>query len=68
MRAVVENPQVIKDYLEVERKQRVLLGLFERSKFTSVISRSFPSRTSQEMVADCRLVPSRGEECQRWDQ
>ena len=48
MRAVVENPQVIKDYLEVERKQRVLLGLFEQLKFTSVISRSFPSRTSQE--------------------
>ena len=29
-------------------KQRVLLGPFERSKFTSVVSRSFPGRTSQE--------------------
>ena len=36
MRAAGENPQVIKDYLEVERKRRVLLGPFERSEVPDV--------------------------------
>ena len=36
MRAAVENPQVIKDYLEGEQKRRVLLGPFEWSEIPDV--------------------------------
>ena len=36
MRAAVENPQVIKDYLEGEQKRRVLLGPFEWSEVPDV--------------------------------
>ena len=48
MRAAVENPQVIKVYLEMEQKQRCSLSSQKYQKFTPVVSGSFPSRTSQE--------------------
>ena len=68
MRAVVENPQVIKDYLEVERNRECYWApLSGRSSHQSFRGHS-QVEPARKMVADCRLVPSRGEECQQWDQ
>ena len=36
MKTAMENPQVIKEYLDVERKRGVLLGPFERSEMPEV--------------------------------
>ena len=48
----MENPQVIKDYLEVERKRRVLLGPFERSEVSDVHISRFGVTISHEVPID----------------
>ena len=65
MKTAVENPQVIGEYSDVERKRGVLLGPFEWSEVLEFhLSHLGHSqvRSARKMEVDCRPVP-RGEKC-----
>ena len=65
MKTAVENPQVISEYLDVERKRGALLGPFEWSEVPEFhLSHSGHSQVgpARKMEVDCRPVP-RGEKC-----